>query len=236
MNGLPPLFMERSKRGSSTTSTPQPRDGEAPARLRVLAVGRLRLLGMNDALIDEMRTWTEPDQSLLLSDPEQHVWLYATIYEYELPFVRLGQTVRAQLPALPGKTLEGTIKSIDPVLDPKTRSARVRAILTDTEGLLKPEMYVNASIGMETGEVLAIPQEAVFSTGQKEIVFVDKGQGLFEPRDILSGIRAEGYVEVSSGIAEGERVVTSGNFLIDSESRLKGALEGMRGGGHQHGP
>ena len=196
---------------------------------------RLRLLGLSDTLIDEMAGWSGPDRSLLFADPDRRVWLYATIYEYELPIVAVGQTVRAEIPAVAGRTLEGTIRSIDPVLDPQTRSARVRAMLDDSDGLLKPEMFVNASIVVPLGEVLSVPEEAVFNTGAKRIVFVEKGQGLFEPRDVILGVQADGYAEVKSGIAEGEPVVTSGNFLIDSESRLKGALQGLGGEGHQHG-
>ena len=196
---------------------------------------RLRRLGLSDELINEMATWTGPDQSLLLADPSGRVWLYAPIYEYELPLVNIGQTITIEIQAIPGKTLEGTIRAIDSVLDPATRSARVRAVLTDPENVLKPEMYVNASIAVTAGEVLAIPETTVFNTGAKQIVFVDKGQGVFEPRDVAVGVKADGFYEVQGGIAEGELVVTSGNFLIDSESRLKAALEGVGGGGHQHG-
>jgi len=196
---------------------------------------RLRLLGMGDELMDEMADWDGPDRSLLLADPGKQVWLYATIYEYELPIVRIGQTIRVELPAIPGKVLEGIIRSIDPVLNPQTRSARVRATLTDPEDILKPEMYVNATVQIDAGEVLAVPREAVFSTGTKDLIFVDKGQGLFEPRDVVLGVESEGSVQIRQGLAEGESVVTSGNFLIDSESRLKAALEGMAQPGHQHG-
>jgi Cu(I)/Ag(I) efflux system membrane fusion protein len=191
---------------------------------------RLRRVGLSNEL-----TWTGPDQSLLLADPSGRVWLYAPIYEYELPLVNIGQTITIEVQAIPGKTLEGTIRAIDSVLDPATRSARVRAVLIDPENILKPEMFVNASIAVMAGEVLAIPEAAVFNTGTKQIVFVDKGQGVFEPRDVAVGVKADGFYEVQSGITEGELVVTSGNFLIDSESRLKAALEGVGGGGHQHG-
>jgi Cu(I)/Ag(I) efflux system membrane fusion protein len=205
---------------------------------QLVDAGRLRLgrLGLGHELIEEMATWTGPDQSLLLADPNGRVWLYAPIYEFELPLVKVGQTATVDVPAIPGKKLEGIIRSIDPVLDPVTRSARIRAVLTDPEGVLKPEMFVNASIAVSAGDVLAVPEEAVFDTGTRQVVFVDKGQGLFEPRDVTVGVKADGYDEIRSGVAEGELVVTSGNFLIDSESRLKGALEGMSGsGGRQHG-
>ena len=188
---------------------------------------RLRLLGLNKELIDEVAAWEGPDKSLLLTDPNGKAWLYAPIYEYELPLVKVGQTISVEISATLGKTLTGTIRSIDSVLDPMTRTARVRAVLVDPDGGLKPEMFVNASIAVNSGEVLAIPEEAVFNTGTKQIVFVDKSEGIFEPRDVKVGFKTEGFYELKDGVLEGESVVTSGNFLIDSESRLKAALEGM---------
>ena len=110
----------------------------------------------------------------------------------------------------------------------------LRAQLEVPQGRLRPDMYVNAAIAVDVGEAPAVPEEAVFNTGAKKVVFVDKGQGLFEPRDVTVGVQADGYYEIKAGVAEGEQVVTSGNFLIDSESRLKGALEGMSGE-HRHG-
>jgi hypothetical protein len=208
---------------------------EQARRLMESSRMKLRLLGLSQQLIDEMADWDGPDKSLLLADPSGRVWLYAPIYEFELPFVSVGQTVTIESQAIPGMTLSGTIRSIDSVLDPSTRSARVRAVVTGPEGMLKPEMYVNASIVVNIGDVLAIPEEAVFDTGTKRIVFVDKGQGLFEPRDVTIGLKADGYSEVKAGVAEGESVVTSGNFLIDSESRLRGARQGVSGQEHQHG-
>ena len=196
---------------------------------------RLRLLGLSDELINEMAAWQGPDRRLLGTDPSGEVWLYASIYEFELPLVKAGQTVTVDASAVPGKTLEGVIRSIDLVLDAATRSARVRAVLTNPERQLKPEMFVNASLVVDLGEVLAVPEEAVFSTGTRELVFVDKGQGLFEPREVTGGAKGDGFHEVRAGVAEGESVVTSGNFLIDSESRLKAALAGAGEAGHQHG-
>ncbi len=196
---------------------------------------KLQLMGLNQELIEEMAGWQGPDKRLLLADAEGQVWLYAPVYEFELPLVKVGHLVSVEIPELPGTVLQGTIRSIDSVLDPMTRSARVRAVLTAPPGTLKPEMYVNASILVDLGEVLAVPEEAVFDTGTKRVVFVDKGQGLFEPRDVTIGVKADGFYEVHEGLQAGEIVVTSGNFLIDSESRLKAALEGSGSGGHQHG-
>lgn len=197
---------------------------------------RLRLLGLSDSLMEEMKKWEKPDASLLLSDANGRVWLYAPVYEFELPYVKEGQTISVESPVLPGKILQGVIRSIDPVLDPMTRSARVRAVLTDPEKRLRPQMYVDATIEVPLGDVLAVPQEAVFDTGTRRILFVSKGEGLFEPREVKVGVQAGDLSEIKAGVAEGETVVTNGNFLIDSESRLKAALEGAGSTGHSHGP
>ena len=135
------------------------------------------------------------------------------------------------------ETFLGAIRAVDSMVDQATRTTRIRAQLKDPQGRLRPDMYVNVSIAVDLGETLGIPEGALFDTGTKKIVFVDKGQGIFEPRDVTVGAKADGYYELKSGVQEGEIVVTSGNFLIDSESRLKAALEGMSepGGGHQHG-
>ena len=197
---------------------------------------RLRLLGLSESLIDEMAGWEAPDESLLVADASGRVWLYAPVYQSDLPYVKENQAISIEIPSVSGKRLEGVIRSVDPVLDAATRSARVRALLTDPEGFLKPQMYVNASIIVPLGEVLAVPQEAVFDTGTRRILFVLKGEGDFEPRQALVGTQADGLYEIKSGVEEGEAVVTQGNFLIDSESRLKAALEGAGSTGHSHGP
>ena len=204
---------------------------------------RLKHLGLSDDLVQEIATRTEPEGSLLYAHQGGPVWMYAQIYEYELPLVQLGQRVLVEVPNLPGETFEGAIRAIDQLVDPATRTTRIRARIDDPQGRLKPDMYINASIAAELGEALVVPTEAVFATGTKNIVFVDKGQGLFEPRNVTAGVAADGETEIKSGVSEGEPVVTSGNFLIDSESRLKAALNGItqapaasaEGGEHQHG-
>lgn len=190
---------------------------------------RLRHLGLSEEMIQDIATWTKPDHRLLLGGAGQ-LWVYASIYEYELPSVKPGQTVTVDVSALPHRTFRGTVKAIDPMLEHMTRTARVRILVEDPEGALKPAMYVNVSLAVEVGDVLAVPEGAVFQTGTQSIVFVDKGQGLFEPRDVTIGAKADDLYEVQAGLTEGERVVTSGNFLIDSESRLKAALQGMSHG------
>ncbi len=222
---------ERSKQGTLPEVTEQAKHLVDSTQIR------LKHLGLSDEMIEEMSTWKEAQHSLLFAHPGDPVWMYAQIYEYELPLIKIGQEVMVNVQALPGEQFKGKVKAIDRMVDPSTRTTRIRAILEDPEGHLKPDMFVDVNIQIDLGGTLALPKEAVFNTGIKKIVFIDQGQGLFEPRDVVLGAETEDDYEVKSGISEGERVVTSGNFLIDSESRLKAAVEGMSGssGELQHG-
>jgi len=197
---------------------------------------KLKLMGLNDDLIQELETAGKADRALLYSEAGSHAWLYAPIYEYEMPLVKKGDRVEVELPAVPGQKFEGIIRAIDTVLDPVTRTVNIRAILDNHDGFLKPQMYVNAILQIDLGEVIAVPEEAVFMTGEKNVVFVSKPDGRFEPREVTLGVKTDRFYEIKGGLAEGDLAVTSGNFLIDSESRLTSALEGIGGaGGHQHG-
>jgi len=157
------------------------------------------------------------------------VWLYADVYEYELPFVRLGEQASVQLASMPGETFTGRAVYIYPSLNPETRTAKVRFELPNPHGKLKPEMYANVEIKVHLGQKLAVPEGAIIDTGLRQVAIVDKGSGYFEPRKVKVGSKVEGYYEVIEGLKAGERVVTSANFLIDSESNLKEAVGGMAG-------
>lgn len=208
---------------------------EQAAKLVESSTMKLKLMGLSSELIQEIEMAGAADRSLLHSEAGMKVWLYAPIYEYEIPLVKIGDSVEVEAPAISGKKFQGVIRAIDPVLDHMTRTVRVRAVLDNPEGHLKHEMYVNATLQINLGQLLTVPEEAVFATGEKNIIFVTEQGGVFEPREVEVGASSEGRREIKSGLAEGETVVVSGNFLIDSESRLKGALEGMGAGGHQHG-
>jgi Cu(I)/Ag(I) efflux system membrane fusion protein len=157
------------------------------------------------------------------------VWLYADIYEYELPFIRLGQEATVQLSYIPGETFRGKAIYIYPSLNPETRTAKVRFEIPNSHERLKPEMYANVEIKIRLGQKLAVPEGAIIDTGLRQLAIVDKGSGYFEPREVKVGSKVEGYYEVIKGLKAGERVVTSANFLIDSESKLKEAVGGMAG-------
>ncbi|HWQ70487.1 MAG TPA: efflux RND transporter periplasmic adaptor subunit, partial [Patescibacteria group bacterium] len=153
------------------------------------------------------------------------VWVQGEIYEYEVPLVKLGQSASVTLASYPGELFHGKVSYIYPVLTEKTRTVKVRFELLNTKDWkLKPQMYANVALKIPFGKRLAVPDEALLDSGTQQLVFIDKGQGTFEPRDVKVGARADGYVEILSGLSAGERVVTSANFLIDSESQLKTAV------------
>jgi len=153
------------------------------------------------------------------------VWVLASVYEYELPFVRVGQAAAVSLSYLPGRTYAGKVGLVYPVVDAATRSVQVRVELANPDLGLKPDMYAQVELRADLGERLSVPEDAVLATGERNVVFVAQGDGYFEPREIRIGLRLPDRVEVLDGLAEGETIVTSGGFLIDSESKLKSALE-----------
>ncbi len=163
------------------------------------------------------------------------VWLYADIYEYELPFIRLGQQASIQLSYIPGEIFTGKAIYIYPSLNPETRTAKVRFEIPNSQGRLKPEMYANVEIKVHLGQKLAVPEGAIIDTGLRQMAIVDKGSGYFEPREVKVGAKVDDYYEVIKGLKAGERVVTSANFLIDSESKLKEALAGVGSAHAGHG-
>lgn len=196
---------------------------------------RLKILGLSNRQIDALARKGKPELGLLLSQGKgQKVWLYADVYENDLPIVEMGQTVEAVSASLPGKIFHGKVRAIDPNINPQTRSVRVRVRLDDPEGHLRPDLYLNARIKVDLGLRISIPASAIVDSGVRQVLFVDEGDGYLSPRSAKLGVRAQGFVEILEGAEEGESVVTSGNFLIDSESKLRAALSGLAEGGHQH--
>jgi Cu(I)/Ag(I) efflux system membrane fusion protein len=160
------------------------------------------------------------------------VWALIDVAERDLGALVVGQPVEVKARGFAGRQFTGNINVIYPQVNRETRTARVRAELANPDAALRPDMYVDAEI--DTGNalpVLAVPESAILDTGSRQVVFVEKGQGRFEPRDVKLGHRGGGYVEVREGVAEGEPVVVSANFLIDAESNLKAALKGFSDGG-----
>ncbi|MBI5211756.1 MAG: efflux RND transporter periplasmic adaptor subunit [Nitrospirae bacterium] len=159
------------------------------------------------------------------------VWVISDIYEYELSLIKTGQTANISLSYFPGKEFSSTIDYVYPTLAGETRTAKVRFTISNPGGQLKPQMFTTVEIKINIGNKLAVPEDAVIDTGTRQIVYVDKGEGYFEPREVILGIRAEGLREVTMGLKAGEKVASSATFLIDSEAKLKNVAPL---GGHKH--
>ncbi len=150
------------------------------------------------------------------------VWIISDIYEYELPMIKVGESAKLTLSYFPGREFSSRIDYVYPTLSGETRTGKVRFSIPNPGGQLKPQMYTNVMIKIGLGKRLAIPDDAVIDTGTRQVVYVDKGEGLFEPREVMLGVRAEGFREVLMGLKAGEKVASAATFLIDSEAQLKG--------------
>ncbi|MEO6665422.1 MAG: efflux RND transporter periplasmic adaptor subunit [Nitrospiria bacterium] len=221
----------------------------ADAQVRA-ARERLRRLNLSDEQIDASSTGAEttlvapisgivtkrlavqgayatPETPLYEIADLSTVWVHAQVYEQELAQVAVGQEAEVTLAAYPGEKFRGRVAFIDPALTPETRTARVRLDLPNPNLRLKPGMYGDVTIGVGGEPVLAVPREAVLESGTRTLAFLDRGEGRFEPREISTGRTFDGYTEVLGGLQAGDQVVTSGTFLIDSESQLMAATNMM---------
>ena len=168
-----------------------------------------------------------PGQHLYRIAELSRVWVTADIYAYELPWVELGQQADVTLSYLPGRTFTGRVSYIYPYLDAKTRTVKLRINFDNTDRALKPEMYATVTVRSAAREYLTVPAQAVIHSGTRMVAIVALPGGRFQPRDVEIGAEADGWYEVLSGLHEGEHIVTSAQFLIDSESNLKAALSSM---------
>lgn len=195
--------------------------GQSQALVRS-AKTKLKLMGLTDQQIRKIASGTTDPMNLLL--PEGKVWVYAEIFEYEVQDVKPGQAIEAIAPSIPGETFKGKVSSISPILNAPTRTVRIRAEVPDPKGLLRPDTFLNVRIINSLGEKLAISEDSVMFTGDQAYVFVVKGEGRFEPTPVTLGSKSGAYYEVLNGLEAGQTVVTSANFLIDSESRLRNVI------------
>jgi RND family efflux transporter MFP subunit len=170
-----------------------------------------------------------PDTDLYTIADLSHVWVMADIFEYEAPNIQVGGAARVSLQALPGKSFNARIDYLQPEVDPITRTLKVRIGLNNPGVLLKPDMYADVEFLVNIPSALTVPAEAVLNAGERQTVFVDRGNGYFEPRQVKTGEREGDRIQILSGLSKGDRIVTSGNFLVDSESQMKAAASGMGG-------
>ncbi|RUW60702.1 efflux RND transporter periplasmic adaptor subunit [Mesorhizobium sp. M7A.F.Ca.US.008.03.1.1] len=159
------------------------------------------------------------------------VWIIADVPEFDLGAVKPGAPVTIRVRSMPGQTFSGRVALIYPQVAKETRTTKVRIEIANPEGALLPDMYADVEIAAGSGNpVVAVPDSAVIDTGARQLVIIDKGEGRFEPREVKVGTQGGGFTEIRSGVASGDRVVVAANFLIDAESNLKAALNGMAAG------
>ncbi|MBL8171895.1 MAG: efflux RND transporter periplasmic adaptor subunit, partial [Acidobacteria bacterium] len=223
---------------------------------------RLELWDINEAQIAELEKSGNPTKTLTLYAPTNGfvlarnaflkqrvtpetelysiadlstIWVLADIYEYEAPEVKLGQTVNITLSYYPGRVYRGKVTYVYPQLDSTTRTLKVRIEVPNPDFALKPDMYANAEVKIDYGRRLVVPQEAVLDSGSEQTIFIAHEGGYFEPRKVQLGAKVDNNFIILGGLKAGERVVTSANFLVDSESKLKSAAGGMGMPGMNHG-
>ncbi len=213
---------------------------------------RLKLWDISDAQIDKIEKTGTPVRTLTIYSPASGyvvqkaaiqgmrvmpgeklvdivdlstLWVVADIYENDLPFVKIGQKATISLSNFSGKKITSTIDYLYPLLSGDTRTVKARFTIPNPQGELKPQMFTEVEIFIDLGKRLALPEAAVINTGTRKMVYLDKGDGVFEPRDVTTGIQAEGLIEITAGLTAGEKVASQANFLIDSEARLKGVVQ-----------
>ena len=212
-----------------------------------LVMKKLKLLGISQVELDRLNKYKKADDNLIL--PEKQAWVYAYVYEYELQTLKLGQSVTITAVSYPGQKFAGIVRSLVPVLDDKTRSQKVRIEVKRANNKLRPNMYVDVKLNIPLGHKYAIAKAALLQTGKQQLVYVDKGNGYYERRQIKVGPLAQTIINgeklavypVLSGVKENEPVVLAANFLIDSQSELSGGMSGLYGSSakevkkeHQH--
>jgi membrane fusion protein, copper/silver efflux system len=205
--------IERSREGSLTVTWPAPRDGYI----------------IEHNVVEGMQA-KAGDVLFRIADLSV-IWVLADVAERDLGLMAPGQKVTITPRGYPDRSFAGTVGLIYPVLNKETRTARVRIVLANPDTIMRPNMY--ADVVIESGgdrPVIAVPESAVINSGKRQVAIVDRGEGRFEPREVKIGMRGDGYVEVREGIAEGDKVVVAANFLIDAESNLKAALQGLAAG------
>ncbi len=222
------------------------KDAEA---ILAAAKERLRLWDISDEQINKIATTGKPVRTLTIYSPVSgyitqkmaiqgmrvmpgeklfdvvdlsSVWVMADIYEYELPLVKVGQRARISLSYFQGREFNSRVDYVYPSLAGDTRTAKARLTIPNPGGELKPQMFTNVEIKISLGSKLVVPPAAVIDTGVRKLVYVDKGEGNFEPREVLTGLQTEDMVEITRGLRAGEKVASAANFLIDSEAQLKG--------------
>ncbi len=245
-----------AKATDTMKNNPLPAAFDQSKSLLQAARRRLQLWDLSGAQIDQVLKSGQPIKNVTLYSPDDgyvtdrkafpqlkvmpetdlytivnldRVWIMADLFEYESPNVHVGEMAQVSLQAIPGQTFSARIDYIQPQIDPVTRTLKVRLDMDNPGLIFKPDMFVNVEFTVNLPVQLTVPADAVLDAGERKTVFIDRGDGFFEPRQVTVGERDGNRIQILSGLNAGERIVTSGNFLIDSESQLKAAAAGMGG-------
>jgi RND family efflux transporter MFP subunit len=176
--------------------------------------------------------WAMPGEDIYDVADLSKVWVIANIYESDMQYIKSGQNVDIYSSAYPQDIMRAKINFIDPVFNPESRTMEVRIDVSNKNQMLKPDMYVKVKINTYVTQTIGVPKNSVIRTGERNIVYIEKEKGLYEPREVQVGYEQDGYYAVTSGLQEGDIVVTSGGFLIDSETQIQ---KGFTSGHENHG-
>jgi len=169
--------------------------------------------------------YVQPETKLYTIADLSTVWVYANVYQNDVGRLRPGDRAKVTVDAYPGKTFAARVDQILPQVDQATRTVRVRLVMSNPTLALKPGMYVNVDIAAQLGTQLVVPASAVLHSGQRSVAFIDRGEGNLEPRTVTTGPQIDGEIVILTGLKPGDRVVSSANFLIDSEAQLQSASQ-----------
>jgi len=186
-----------------------------------------------DGIVDKLNVregmFVMPQKEIMALADLSTVWILAEVFEKQTDWIKEGQSADVRLSYLPGRTWEGKVEYIYPSLNQKTRTLKVRLRFENPDESLKPNMFANVTIfAGPKSEIIVIPREALIRTGEEQRVILDMGEGRYQPRKVIAGIESGDWIEIQNGLEEGDKVVTSGQFLIDSEASLKASLKRMQ--------
>ena len=213
--------------------------GLSPAQIKTLSKTRkpqrlVRTYAPQDGILQSLKIregmYVMPATTIMSLVDLSSVWLVAEVFERQADWVKEGQAAEVRLPYLPGRIWEGNVTFVYPELDPKTRTLKARLQFDNPDEALKPNMYADVVIyGGPKRDIVFVPREALIRSGDKDRLVVALGEGRFQSREVLAGIEAGDWIEIVKGVGEGEEVVTSAQFLIDSEASIKGSIIRMEG-------
>ncbi len=193
----------------------------APNALLHSSIVRLKQLGLSDSQIAEWGNSSRNPDELILGSKNGRAYIYSSIYESDIGFVKKGQKVVLKIDSFPDKLFPGSIQSIDSILDEKNRTLRFRSYVIDKDNILKPQMFGNIEISIPLKKALSIPKSALLNTGKHKLAYKKVDGDKFSPVMVKTGMETDEYYEVIEGLMEGDEIVVESNFLLDSESKIK---------------